>query len=60
MNGRTTKEVVKANIEEIILDKQVLADEWLAHYQYWSTAQGIREMVADILKQVSLQRSAVR
>ena len=34
------------------------ADEWLAHYQYWLTAQWIRSMNADTLKQVLLQQSA--
>jgi bacterioferritin len=38
--GRTAKEIVKANIQEIISDlDKAYADEWLAHYQYWLTAQ---------------------
>ena len=49
--GRTAKEIVKANIQEIISDlDKAYADEWLAHYQYWLTAQWIRGMDADTLK----------
>lgn len=57
--GRTAKEIVKANIQEIISDLgKAYADEWLAHYQYWLTAQWIRGMDADTLKAVLLQQSA--
>jgi bacterioferritin len=57
--GRTAKEIVKANIQEIISDlDKAYADEWLAHYQYWLTAQWIRGMDADTLKAVLLQQSA--
>ena len=38
--ARTAKEIVKANIQEVVsyLSK-AYADEWLAHYQYWLIAQ---------------------
>ena len=56
--GRTAKEIVKANIQEVVSDlTKAYADEWLAHYQYWLTAQWIRCMDADTLKQVLLQQS---
>ena len=57
--ARTAKEIVKANIQEVVsyLTK-AYADEWLAHYQYWLIAQWIRSMDADTLKQVLLQQSA--
>lgn len=46
-------------MEEVISDlNKSLTDEWLAHYQYWLTAQGIRGMDAGTLKQVQLQRPA--
>jgi bacterioferritin len=57
--GRTAKEIVKANVQEVISDlNKAYADEWLAHYQYWLTAQWIRGMDADTLKQVLIQQSA--
>ena len=38
--GQTAKEIVKTNIQEITSDlNQAYVDEWLAHYQYWLTAQ---------------------
>ena len=40
--GRTVKEIVKANIQEIVSDlTKAYADEWLAHYQYWLTLNGL-------------------
>jgi bacterioferritin len=34
--GRQGKEIVKANVSEVISDLlKAYADEWLAHYQYW-------------------------
>lgn len=57
--GRKAKEIVKANVQEVISDlNKAYADEWLAHYQYWLTAQWIRGMDADTLKEVLLQQSA--
>ena len=57
--GRTAKEIVKANVQEVISDhSKAYAAEWLAHYQYWLTAQWIRGMDADTLKQVLIQQSA--
>jgi bacterioferritin len=57
--GRKAKEIVKANIQEVIGDLQkAYADEWLAHYQYWLTAQWIRGMDADTVKQILIQQSA--
>jgi bacterioferritin len=57
--GRTAKEIVKANVQEVISDlNKAYADEWLAHYQYWLNAQWIRGMDADTLKQVLIQQSA--
>ena len=57
--GRTAKEIVKANVQEVISDlNKAYADEWLAHYQYWLAAQWIRGMDADTLKQVLIQQSA--
>lgn len=57
--GRTAKEIVKANVQEVISDlNKAYADEWLAHYQYWLTAQWIRGMDADTLKQVLIQQAA--
>jgi bacterioferritin len=41
--GRKSKEIVKAKLEDVITDlNKAYADEWLAHYQYWLTAQWIR------------------
>jgi bacterioferritin len=41
--GRKSKEIVKAKLEDVISDlNKAYADEWLAHYQYWLTAQWIR------------------
>ncbi len=57
--GRTAKEIVKANIQEVISDLQkAYADEWLAHYQFWLTAQWIRGMDADTIKQILIEQSA--
>ncbi len=57
--GRKAKEIVKADVQEVISDlNKAYADEWLAHYQYWLTAQWIRGMDADTLKEVLLQQSA--
>lgn len=57
--GRKGKEIVKADIQEVISDlNKAYADEWLAHYQYWLNAQWIRGMDADTLKEVLLQQSA--
>ena len=45
--GRKAKEIVKANVQEVISDlNKAYADEWLAHYQYWLNAQWIRGMDA--------------
>ena len=57
--GRKGKEIVKADVQEVISDlNKAYADEWLAHYQYWLAAQWIRGMDADTLKQVLVQQAA--
>jgi bacterioferritin len=57
--GRKGKEIVKAKLDEVISDlTKAYADEWLAHYQYWLTAQWIRGMDADTLREVLIQQSA--
>jgi bacterioferritin len=57
--GRKGKEIVKADVQEVISDlNKAYADEWLAHYQYWLAAQWIRGMDADTLKQVLIQQAA--
>ncbi len=57
--GRKGKEIVKAKLEDVTADlNKAYADEWLAHYQYWLTAQWIRGMDADTLREVLIQQSA--
>jgi bacterioferritin len=57
--GKTGKEIVKADLEEVLKDLMAAyADEWLAHYQYWVAAQWIRGIDADTLKSTLLQQSA--
>jgi len=57
--GRKSKEIVKAKLEDVITDlNKTYADEWLAHYQYWLTAQWIRGMDADTLRVILVQQSA--
>ncbi len=57
--GRKGKEIVKANLQEVISDLQkAYADEWLSHYQYWLTAQWIRGMDSDTVKQILIKQSA--
>ncbi|MCS7117997.1 MAG: ferritin-like domain-containing protein [Thaumarchaeota archaeon] len=56
--GRTAREIVKANLDEVIKDLlQAYSDEWLAHYQYWLAAQWIRGIDADTLRPVLLRQS---
>ncbi|MCS7146095.1 MAG: ferritin-like domain-containing protein [Aigarchaeota archaeon] len=56
--GRTGKSIVRANIEEVLSDLlKAYADEWLAHYQYWVTAQWIRGIDADTLRPLLLKQS---
>ena len=56
--GKTGRSVVKADLEELMRDLQsAYADEWLAHYQYWVSAQWIRGIDADALKTVLVQQS---
>ena len=56
--GKKGKEIVKAKLEEVIADlNKAYADEWLAHYQYWQTAQWIEGIDADTLKPVLLKQS---
>ena len=56
--GRKTREIVKANITDIIQDlNKAYADEWLAHYQYWLTAQWIRGLDADTLRDILIEQS---
>ncbi len=56
--GKTGRQIVKANVEEVISDLlKAYADEWLAHYQYWVTAQWIRGIDADTLRPILLKQS---
>jgi bacterioferritin len=56
--GRKTREIVKANVTDVIQDlTKVYADEWLAHYQYWLTAQWIRGLDADTLRDILIEQS---
>ena len=56
--GKAGREIVKANVDEVIQDLlKAYADEWLAHYQYWVTAQWIRGIDADTLRPVLLKQS---
>ena len=56
--GRKTREIVKANITDVIQDlNKAYADEWLAHYQYWLTAQWIRGLDADTLRDILIEQS---
>lgn len=56
--GRKSKEIVKANLQDVIADlNKAYADEWLAHYQYWLTAQWIRGMDGDTLRDILVQQS---
>ncbi|MEM1944779.1 MAG: ferritin-like domain-containing protein [Nitrososphaerota archaeon] len=56
--GRTAREIVKANVDEVISDLlKTYADEWLAHYQYWAAAQWIRGIDADTLRPILLKQS---
>ena len=59
MYGKKKKGDSKSKSQEVISDLQkAYADEWLAHYQYWLTAQWIRGMDADTVKQMLVQQSA--
>jgi bacterioferritin len=56
--GRAGREIVKADVKEVISDLQkAYADEWLAHYQYWLAAQWIRGIDADTLRPILLKQS---
>jgi bacterioferritin len=56
--GRKTREIVKANVTDVIQDlTKAYADEWLAHYQYWLTAQWIRGLDADTLRDILIEQS---
>ena len=56
--GRKSREIVKANVTEVIQDlSKVYADEWLAHYQYWLTAQWIRGLDADTIRDILIEQS---
>ena len=57
--GKKGKEIVKANIEEVVKDlNTAYSDEWLAHFQYWYTAKWIKGLDADTLKPVLEEQSA--
>jgi len=57
--GKLGKEIVKANLSEVISDLlKAYADEWLAHYQYWVAAMWIRGIDADTLRPILLKQSA--
>ncbi|MFQ5908895.1 MAG: ferritin-like domain-containing protein [Thermoplasmata archaeon] len=56
--GEIGREVVQADFEELLQDLQsAYADEWLAHYQYWVSAQWMRGIDADALKSVLMAQS---
>ncbi len=56
--GKTGKEIVKANINEVLNDlNAAYSDEWLAHFQYWFMAKWIRGLDADTLKPVLEEQS---
>ncbi len=56
--GRTGREIVKADINEVISDLlKTYADEWLAHYQYWVAAMWIRGIDADTLRPLLIKQS---
>ena len=56
--GRKTREIVKANITDVIQDlNKAYADEWLAHYQYWLTARWIRGLDGDTLRDILIGQS---
>ena len=56
--GRKGREIVKANVSDVIADlTKAYADEWLAHYQYWLAAQWIRGIDADALRDILIQQS---
>ncbi|MEM2237489.1 MAG: ferritin-like domain-containing protein [Candidatus Caldarchaeum sp.] len=56
--GKTGKEIVKANVDEVISDLlKAYADEWLAHYQYWVAAMWLKGVDADTFKPVLLEMS---
>jgi bacterioferritin len=56
--GRKGREIVRAELEDAIADlNKAYADEWLAHYQYWLTAQWIKGIDADTLRPVLLTQS---
>ena len=56
--GRAGREIVKVNVDEVLEDLlKAYADEWLAHYQYWVTAQWISGIDADVLRGILLKQS---
>jgi len=56
--GTKSREIIRAKIDDVLADlTKGYADEWLAHYQYWLTAQWIRGLDADTLKDVLIGQS---
>ena len=56
--GKRGREIVKADVKGVVKDlTTAYADEWLAHYQYWLTAEWIRGIDADTLKSVLKEQS---
>jgi bacterioferritin len=56
--GTKSREIIRAKIDDVLADlTKAYADEWLAHYQYWLTAQWIRGLDADTLKDVLIGQS---
>jgi bacterioferritin len=56
--GRQGKEIVKANVSEVISDLlKAYADEWLAHYQYWVAAMWLKGVDADTFRPILLEMS---
>ena len=57
--GKKGKEIVKANLKEVIRDlNTAYSDEWLAHFQYWYMGKWIKGMDADTLRPVLEEQSA--
>ncbi|MEM2871566.1 MAG: ferritin-like domain-containing protein [Candidatus Caldarchaeum sp.] len=56
--GKTGREIVRANVNEVISDLlKAYADEWLAHYQYWVAAVWLKGVDADTFRPVLLEMS---
>ena len=56
--GTKSREIIRAKIDDVLADlTKAYADEWLAHYQYWLTAQWIRGLDADTLKDILIEQS---